>query len=321
MALAQNQIPYRASLMGREAFGKGACDQRPAEAAMPIESMRAILEQARSGQYAVCYCEAWNLESLQAVVEAAEETRSPIITGFNGGFLMHPARERPANLAYYAGMLLAVSRASVPIAYLLNETDSLSQIEQGIGLGFNSVMVENANLKTEEYHGLVKRVVRMGHDRGVSVEGQIGRLADGSGHAAAEVTDPLKARCFVEETAVDALGVAVGNVHILTNGKARIDLETLERIHDSVKIPLVLHGGTGIPLDTAPEYIRCGVAKVNYGTVLKQAYLEAVRSKLAVYRPPMNPHPFLGMGGREDILIAGLEAVKCKVKELLMAFG
>jgi fructose/tagatose bisphosphate aldolase len=88
-----------------------------------------------------------------------------------------------------------------------------------------------------------------------------------------------------------------------------------------VKIPLVLHGGTGIPLESAQDCIRLGVAKVNYGTVLKQAYLEAIREKLAAYRVPMSPHPFLGMGGKEDILVAGFEAVKLTVKELLQAFG
>jgi fructose/tagatose bisphosphate aldolase len=125
----------------------------------------------------------------------------------------------------------------------------------------------------------------------------------------------------VEETGIDALGVAVGNTHILTTGKAPVDFDRLGKIHDAVKVPLVLHGGTGIPLELAPSCIRLGVAKVNFGTALKQAYLAAAREKLVNYREPMNPHPFLGMGGTEDMLVAGREAVKLKVKELLEAFG
>jgi len=288
---------------------------------MPLVSMAQLLNDASRGAYAVCYCESWNLESLQAVVEAAEETRSPIIAGFSGGFLMHPGRRKPANLAYYAGMALALRKASVPVSFLLNESDSRSQIEEGLGLGFNSVMVENEHLGLEEYRQLVKQVVEMAHRQGVAVEAQMGRLPDGSGHSAAEITDPALARAFVEETGIDALGVAVGNVHVLTTGKAPLDLGTLERIRAEVKIPLVLHGGTGIPLESAQDCIRLGVAKVNYGTVLKQAYLVAIREKLAAYRVPMSPHPFLGMGGKEDILVAGFEAVKLKVKELLQAFG
>ena len=288
---------------------------------MPLVSMVQLLAGAKCGGYAVSYCESWNLESLQAVMQAAEELRSPIIAGFSGGFLMHPGRAQPENLAFYAAMGLALRKSSVPVAFLLNETDSLEQIEEGIGLGFNSVMVENEHLGLDEYRQLVKQVVKVAHSQDVSVEAQIGRLSDASGHSAAEPTDPAVARAFVEETDIDALGVAVGNVHILTTGTAPIDLGTLERIRDQVKVPLVLHGGTGIPLEVAQSCIQLGVAKVNFGTALKQAYLAAIREKLAAYREPMSPHPFLGMGGREDILVAGREAVKRKVKELLQAFG
>jgi len=288
---------------------------------MPLVSMTRLLADATSNRYAVCYCEAWNMESLQAVVEAAEELRSPIIAGFNGGFLIGAERAKPANLAYYAGMALALRETRVPVSFILNETDSLTQIKEGISLGFNAVMVENERLGLEEYRKLVRQVVRIGHRNGVSVEAQIGRLPDGSGYSTAETTDPAIARAFVEETTIDALAVVVGNVHILTTGKATIDLAALERIRSAVRIPLVLHGGTGIPLDIVQDCIRLGVAKVNFGTALKQAYLEAVREKLRRYRVPMSPHPFLGMGGEQDILMAGLEAVRIKVRELLQAFG
>jgi len=288
---------------------------------MPLVPMTQLLADAAHGGYAVCYCEAWNLESFQAVIQAAEELRSPIIAGFNGGFLMCASNAGPENLPYYAGMALALRRASVPAAFLLNETDSLSQIKQGINLGFNAVMVENERLQLDEYRQLVKQVVEIAHSHGASVEAQIGRLPDGSGHSAAETTHPALARAFAEETSIDALAVAVGNVHILTTGNAILDLTALETIHEQVRLPLVLHGGTGIPLDVAQDCIRRGVAKINFGTVLKQAYLEAIRGKLAAYRAPMSPHPFLGMGGEQDILLAGLEAVKTRVKQLLQAFG
>src|SRR5690348_12363275 len=99
---------------------------------MPLVSMKEILADAERGGYAVCYCEAWNLESLQAVVEAAEELCSPAITGFNGGFLIHPSRREPENLAYYASLGQALRQAATPLAFLLNETDDLRQIELGM---------------------------------------------------------------------------------------------------------------------------------------------------------------------------------------------
>jgi len=288
---------------------------------MPLVSMSHLLADATRGGYAVCYCESWNMESLEAVIQAAEELRSPIIAGFNGGFLMHTERAKPASLAYYAGLALALRHTTAPVAFLLNETDSFTQIEEGIALGFNAVMVENDHLRAEEYTRLVKRVTGIAHPQGVSVEAQIGRLPHGSGNFSAQPTDPERARAFVEETAVDALSVAVGNVHILTEGKATVDLRALERIREAVQVPLVLHGGTGIPLEMARDCIRRGVAKVNFGTALKQAYLEAVREKLRAYQAPMSPHPFLGMGGSQDIIMAGAEAVKMKTKMLLQAFG
>lgn len=288
---------------------------------MPLTSMKEMLEDARQRGYAACYCESWNLESLQAVVETAEAESSPIIAGFNGGFLLRSGQTTLEKLSYYASLRAALDRAKVPVAFLLNETDSLAQIEQGIALGFNSIMVENEFLPKEEYQRLVKQVVEMAHAQGVSVEAQEGHLADASGGTEAEPTEPESARAFASATHIDALGVAVGNVHILTSGKRNLDLAALAKIQAAVEIPLVLHGGTGISLELAPRCIQLGVAKVNFGTVLKQAYLAALAEKLAKYHQPMSPHPFLGMGGENDLLIAGREAVKAEVVKLLRAFG
>lgn len=281
--------------------------------------MTRLLAAAAAGGYAVCYCEAWNLESFQAVVEAAEETCAPIIAGFNGGFLGR--RARPENLAFYAGLRLALRGASVPAAFLLNETDDVAQIRQGIELGFNAVMAENEHLQLDDYRRLVKEVVNLAHPRGVSVEAQLGRLPDGAGTCAMEVTDPAEAADFVEATGIDALAVSIGNVHILTRGEAAIDLGVLERIRKRVRIPLVIHGGTGFPRDLARQAVELGAVKFNFGTALKQVYLAAVRNALGAYQEPANPHPFLGMGGERDILVAGRCAVKEAVKDLLRAYG
>jgi fructose/tagatose bisphosphate aldolase len=110
-------------------------------------------------------------------------------------------------------------------------------------------------------------------------------------------------------------------MHIVTKGKPAVDLEALRKIAAAVDLPLVVHGGTGFPPDSIADAIRLGVAKFNFGTGLKQAYLAAVQKKLAAYREPMNPHPFLGMGGDQDILVGGREAVKAIVKQLLSLCG
>lgn len=290
---------------------------------MPLTSLSLMLAQARREEYVLPYSESWNLESLQGVVEAAEECRSPIIVGFNGGFLRHEARKKPENLAYYACFREALQKVSVPVAFLLNESDSLEQIREGIALGFNAVMPESANLAVTEYKQLVKAVVHSAKPRGVCVEAQIGSLPMGvpgkNGHG--EITDPEQAKEFVEATGVDALAVSIGNVHILTEGKVGVDLDLLSRIHQRVAVPLVIHGGTGLALNTFPLLARFGVAKINFGTLLKQAYLEAVRGALVRYQPPGSPHEFLGLGGHEDVMAAGREAVKDEVQRLIRLCG
>jgi fructose-bisphosphate aldolase, class II len=291
------------------------------EQAVSMVPMQELLSEARHEGYVQCYCEAWNLESFQAVMGGAEDAEAPVIAGFNGGFLCHAGRRQPERLEYYAALGVALRDSSVPWAFLLNESDDFVQIERGLELGFNAVMVENERLEMKEYRALVKKVVVIAHSSGVFVEAAVGHLADASAETPARHTEPGAARAFVEETGIDALAVAVGNVHILTQGTVSIDLERLEAIHAQVKIPLVLHGGTGISLAELPSYVRAGIAKINFGTTLKQAYLAAVRDKLAAYEEPMSPHTFLGMGGPEDILASAREAVKAKVKDLLTRCG
>jgi ketose-bisphosphate aldolase len=290
---------------------------------MPLASLSDLLAEARREAYAVPYAESWNLESLEAVIDAAEESHSPIIAGFNGGFLRHPTRKKPENLAYYACFRKALDLAKVPVAFILNESDDLGQIRAAIEMGFNAVMPENEGLEVEEYRELVKAVVRIAKPRGVWVEAQIGLLP--AGHAdhngSGSMTDPDLAAQFVEDTGIDALAISIGNVHILTEGKATVDLEAVRRIREKISVPLVVHGGTSLTAESLRAMVALGVAKVNFGTVLKQAYLEAVRESLSKYHPPLSPHEFLGKGGSQDIMIAGREAVKREVLRLIEVCG
>jgi fructose/tagatose bisphosphate aldolase len=289
---------------------------------MPVMPLSVMLAEAGSAGYALPYAESWNLESLQAVIDAAEKYRSPIIAGFNGGFLRHPSRKGPENLAYYACFRKALERAKVSVAFLLNESDSLEQIREGIDLGFNAVMPESDNLGIDAYRDLVKAVVAIARPRGVWVEAQFGTLPVGgerNGHGI--ITDPDLAAEFVQDTGIDALAVSVGNVHILAEGQATVNLDILRRIRERVSVPLVIHGGTSLAPGTVREMTRLGVAKVNFGTVLKQAYLEAVRTSLAKYHVPSSPHEFLGIGGPEDVMTAGREAVERGVQRLIEVCG
>ena len=141
----------------------------------------------------------------------------------------------------------------------------------------------------------------------------------GRGSTAGQLTDPDVAQRFVSETGVDLLAVSVGNVHIQMTGETDLDLERLAAIHARVPVPLVLHGGTGIAAGSLQEAIRLGVAKVNYGTYLKQAYLKAVRAALS--QEFGNPHEILGRGGPRDVMVAGRLAVRDAVLERIGLLG
>jgi ketose-bisphosphate aldolase len=297
---------------------------------MPLESIARLMAESASGGYAVGYFESWNLASLQGVLDAAEQTRAPVIVGFNGEFLSLPHRLTSERLALYGalGRAAAVS-STVPVGLIFNECSDDVRTAEAIEAGFNLVMPADPDCPYEAYVQRVRQIVAQAHARDVAVEAELGELPCGSGDhpgAAACLTDPHQAARFVHETGVDLLAVSVGNVHIQLRGEVELDLEHLATIRAQVAVPLVLHGGTGIARHSLREAIGLGVAKVNYGTYLKQRYLTAIRTRLtdedaARSADGANPHELLGMGGARDLLVAGRIAVRDAVLERIDTLG
>ena len=290
---------------------------------MPLEPIGPMLRRAAEGGYAVGYFESWNLESLQGVIDAAEETRSPIIIGFNGDFLSRSTRMAAERLAWYAAMgRAAAESAAVPCGLIFNECPRDDWVRAAIDGGFNLVMLADPEAPADDYARRVAALARLAHERGVAIEGELGELpcgASGGAPSGGAATDPEAAAAFVAATDVDLLAVSVGNVHIMTRGQAGLDLDRLAAIRRRVDVPLVLHGGTGIESDSLREAIAMGVAKVNYGTYLKRRYLDAVRAAIGVECP--DPHRLLGIGGPEDIMVAGRVAVRDAVLERIEGLG
>jgi ketose-bisphosphate aldolase len=280
-----------------------------------------MLRRAIEGGYAVGYFESWSVESLQGVVDAAEETRSPVILGFNGAFLSGP-RLAAERLSWYAALgRAAAESSSVPCGLIFNECPRDDWVRAAITAGFNLVMLADPEASPEDLTNRVAAITRLAHTRGVAVEAEVGELpcaVTGETHGGS-LTDPEAAAAFVETTGIDLLAVSVGNVHIQTEGARGLDLHRLETIRRRVSLPLVLHGGTGIAAGALRAAIALGVAKVNFGTYLKQDYLKAVRA--AFDREPLDPHRLLGMGGLEDVLVAGRLAVRDAVLERIGLLG
>lgn len=291
---------------------------------MSLRPAKELLEEALANGYAVGYFESWNLESLQGVIDAAEMTRSPIIIGFNGEFLSHGARLAGERLAWYGALgRAAAESASVPCALIFNECAQDAWIRQAVDAGFSQVMLDDPAASRADYMRRLKELAAYAHAHGVAIEAEAGQLPSGvdwgDGEAGSSLTDPDMAARIVEEAGIDILAVSVGNIHVLLDGRQGLDLDRLAAIHAQVGIPLDLHGGTGIEADDLKEAIGLGVAKVCYGTYVKQRYLAALRGVLA--DDEINPHLVLGYGGKEDVMVAGRLAVRDAVLERIELLG
>jgi fructose/tagatose bisphosphate aldolase len=290
---------------------------------MPYESAHDLLAHASRHHYALGYFESWDLASLEGAIDAAEQSRSSIIAGFNGDFLARPERELPARIAWYGALgRAAAESATVPCAVMFNECTVDAAVMRAAEVGFNLVMLIDERASCQDLTGRVAHLVRLVHPRGVAVEAEAGLLPCGDPqHAggAGSLTDPDEAAELVRQTGVDLLAVSTGNIHVLLSGQRELDLEHLAAIRRKVEVPLVLHGGTGIASDSLARAIAIGVAKVNYGTYLKQRCLAAIRRTLAL--PAGNPHHLLGDGGATDLAIVTRRSVRDAVLERIGVLG
>ena len=285
---------------------------------MPLESIDRLMKAATQHNYAVGYFESWNLDSLQGVLDAAEKMRAPMIIGFNGEFLSECAGTTPDELAIYGAVGKAMAaRATVPCGFIFNECSKEPWLERAITAGFNLIMPADAGGPPGHYTSRVKRLTALAHSRGVSVEAEVEDSEEESEHE--EATDPNEAAEFVQATGVDLLAIHVGNEEIKLRGRAPLDLDRLEAIHQRLDIPLVLHGGTGIEDASLKAAIRLGVRKVNFGTYMKQKYLDALRGALSSTEP--NPHALLGGGRETDVLVVGRAVIREAVLERIELLG
>jgi ketose-bisphosphate aldolase len=290
---------------------------------MPLESAAELLAGARRHGYALGYFESWDMASLEGAIDAAERTRSPLIVGFNGEFLSRADRELPARLEWYAGLgRAAAESARVPCALMFNECPAESWVEQAMRLGFNLVMLSDSEAGHAELTRRTAAIAEIAHRRGIAVEAEIGVLPFGAAKDnGASLTDPTSAAAFVGETGVDLLAVSTGNVHVLLDGRRKLDLAHLAAIHKAVDVPLVLHGGSGIAAESLREAIALGVAKVNFGTYLKQRCLAALRNAMAKTPECGNPHDVFGGGSAGDLGIVVRRAMCDAVLERIELLG
>jgi ketose-bisphosphate aldolase len=289
---------------------------------MPVVPLPQLLAAAREGGYAVGYFEAWDSYSLEAVVEAAEAERSPVVLGF-GCAMVDGAWLDGGGIELLAGMAThAAGTTTVPVSVLFNETHNLEQAKRGVEAGFSAAMVDTCDLTEGEAQQVVAELARWAHQRGAAVEGELGHLPNFTGTAVdasgSHLTEPDEAAEFVRATGVDCLAVSVGNVHLLEGREAPLQLDRIGAVGQAAGVPLVLHGGTGLTAGAIPAVIAGGVAKINVGTGLKRAFLEAMREALAV---DASPHDLLGSHKALDAAVVGKAKMRAEVRRLMHLYG
>ena len=231
-----------------------------------LVNLNEVLKKAQKEKYAVGLFNTTDTDMLQAVIEAAEESNSPVILGTAEVLLPYGELKLIA-----PSVIAAAKRAKVPVVVHYDHGLTFDRCIEALKLGFSSIMFDGSAKPYEQNIAETREMVKIAHAFGATVEGEIGHV----GEAAKEdnlltdmYTTPEEAKAYLEATGVDALAVAIGSAHGVYKKKPMLNIERLKEISGEVKVPLVLHGGSGLSDDDFKNTIRNGIAKVNIFTDL-----------------------------------------------------
>jgi len=261
---------------------------------MPLVPMTEFLPRAKAEKFAVGQFNMNNLEFTKAITEAAMEERSPFIFGVSEGAIKYMGLEYTVAMAR-----AAAEQSGLPIALHLDHGSSFEMVMKCIRAGFTSVMFDGSHLPLEENIRLTKKVVEAAHAVGVSVEGELGTIGGVEDDLSVDDEDamlakPEEAISFWKETGVDALAIAVGTAHGLYKGEPRIRFEIIEEVAKNIDVPIVLHGGSGVPDEAIRKSIELGVGKINVNTENQVAMTKTIREIFARDEKVYDPRKYLG---------------------------
>jgi fructose-bisphosphate aldolase class II len=246
-----------------------------------LVNLNEILKNAQKEKYAVGLFNTTDSDMLQAVIEAAEQTQSPVIIGTAEVLLPYGELDLIA-----PSMIAAAKRAKVPVAVHYDHGLTFERCMQALKLGFSSVMFDGSAGDYETNIADTRQIVKIAHSFGATVEGEIGHVGQTEScdnDATDMYTTPDEAMSFLDATGVDALAIAIGTAHGVYRSKPKLDIERLKAIRAKTDTPLVLHGGSGLSDDDFKNAISGGIAKINIFTDLCVAGKEAVKASNADY--------------------------------------
>ncbi|MFB7560058.1 class II fructose-bisphosphate aldolase [Streptomyces brevispora] len=269
---------------------------------MPLVSTGELVSAAQAEGRGIAAFNVITLEHAEAIATGAERAGAPAILQISENAVkFHGGR-----LSAIAAAAAAVARtSSAPLALHLDHVESVELLHQAHDEGFGSVMFDASKLSYEENVRATAEAAAWGHERGIWIEAELGKVGGKEGeapldaHAPGVRTDPAEAAAYVAATGVDALAVAVGSSHAMTERTAALDHALIGRLRDAVPVPLVLHGSSGVPDDEIRQAVATsGMVKINVGTALNTAFTGAVRAHLAENTTGVDPRKYL-VPGRE----------------------
>jgi fructose-bisphosphate aldolase class II len=233
----------------------------------------------------------FSIEHAEALTAAAEAEGTPVVLQISQNAVRYHGALEPIGLA-----TLALARdGAVPMVVHLDHATDASLVDEAIELGFGSVMFDASTMPYAENVAATAEVVRRCHDRGLDVEAELGEIGGKDGvHAPGARTEPDEARAFVEATGLDALAVAVGTSHAMTERHVALDLELISALRAAVPVPLVLHGSSGVPDQELVRAVQAGMTKINIATHLNHVFTNAVREVLAANPAMVDSRRYLG---------------------------
>lgn len=273
--------------------------------------MKEMLLKAKQENYAIAQININSFQWAEAILEAAQEEQSPIIVAssdrlvdYLGGFKV---------IATMINSLVETKNITVPVALHLDHGASVARCKEAIDAGYTSVMIDGSHHPIEENIEMTKQVTEYAHSRGVSVEAEVGTVGGNEDGliGGIQYADPGECLRIVQETGIDALAAALGSVHGPYQGEPKLGFAEMKEISELTNIPLVLHGGTGIPTYQIEKAIELGHAKINVNTECLQAWTRAIREVLDKDKEIYDPR---------SILTPGKEAVKQTVKAKIREF-
>lgn len=271
-----------------------------------------MLQKAKKGHYAVPQFNINNLEWTKYILEKCNELNIPVILGVSEG-----AAKYMGGFKVVSAMVKAMVESlniEIPVCIHLDHGSSFESCKNAIDAGFTSVMIDGSKYELSENIRITKAVVEYAHERGISVEAEVGHIGGTEDNVSSNILNATLEDCveLYQNTGIDSLAPALGSVHGFYKGEPNLDFITMEEINKTLPIPLVLHGGTGIPEDKIKKAIACGISKININTDLQAVWSKAVREFLNNDDKVYDPRKVIG---------SGESAIKNQVDKIVTIFG